>query len=123
MLLSDISVLAVRIHTLIHQRVSRAAARAAVRTDPSFQALSAGHRTLLDETRRASASGRAVPGADAELEHLRAQLAQHPAALRQQAAVLGLIGLFRALNGTLGEALGLDFAQLAAPPRAGGCCG
>jgi len=98
-------------------------ARAAVRTDPSFQALSARHRTFLEQARRASTAGRAVPGADAELEHLRAELAQHPAAMRQQAAVLGLIGLFRTLNGTLGEALGLDFAQLAAPPRAGGCCG
>lgn len=43
--------------------------------------------------------------------------------MRQQAAVLCLIGLLRTLNGTLSEALDLDFAQFAAPPRAGGCCG
>jgi hypothetical protein len=98
-------------------------ARAAVRTDPSFQALSARHRTFLEQARRASAAGRPVPGADSELERLRGELQRHPAAQRQQAAVLGLIGLCRALNGTLSDALGLDFAELAAPPRTGGCCG
>jgi len=38
-------------------------ARAAVRADASFQELSARHRTLLEQARRASATGRAVPGA------------------------------------------------------------
>lgn len=98
-------------------------ARSEVRTDIGFQALAAKHRALAENVRRATGAGHGVTGVSAELDALRAQLQQHPAALRQQAALLALIGLLRTLNSALSHTLGIDFVQLASPPRGGGCCG
>lgn len=96
-------------------------ARAEARTHPELQRLSARRRTLLDQAH--GASGSRVAAGEAELEQVRRQIVEHPASLRQQAAVRDVIELLRALNVTLSGALGLDFVQFAAPPRTGGCCG
>lgn len=97
-------------------------ARAAARTDPGLQRLLAARRDLLNQTYRASRDPLARPFA-AEEERIRTQIVQHPASLRQQAAVTALVQLLRTLNVALSGSLGVDFAQLASPPRGGGCCG
>lgn len=97
-------------------------ARAAARTDPGLQRLLAARRDLLNQTYRASRDPLARPFA-AEEERIRTQIVRHPASLRQQAAVTALVQLLRTLNVALSGSLGVDFAQLASPPRRGGCCG
>jgi len=97
-------------------------ARAAARADTELQRLVAHRRALLNQPSRASDSAASGAGS-AEEERVRMQIVQHAASLRQQAAVTALIELLRNLNVALSGALGVDFAQLATPPRAGGCCG
>jgi hypothetical protein len=97
-------------------------ARAAAKADTELQRLVAHRRELLDQTYRVS-EGVASGAVSAEEERVRMHIMQHPASLRQQAAVTALVELLRSLNVALSGALGVDFAQLATPPRAGGCCG
>ena len=97
-------------------------ARAAARTDAGFQALTAHHRALVARLRREPPPA-GHTGMDRELARVREQLLQHPAAVRQQAAVREVITLLRNVNRSLSDALGLEFAELAAAPRGGGCCG
>jgi cell fate (sporulation/competence/biofilm development) regulator YlbF (YheA/YmcA/DUF963 family) len=97
-------------------------ARAAARADASFQLLTTQHHAVLDQARREERKG-VRAGAQDDLARVRQRLFEHPAAVRRQEAVRDAVSLLRSVNRTLSEALGLEFAELAAPPRSGGCCG
>ncbi|MCL4812418.1 MAG: YlbF family regulator [Vicinamibacteraceae bacterium] len=101
-------------------------ARAAARTDESFQALAGRHRAIIEGAGPDASPSDLDAKTRAELDAVRGEIDAHPVAVRQQEAVMGVLDLLRRVNHSLSLALGVDFARSAAPPREGcssGCCG
>jgi cell fate (sporulation/competence/biofilm development) regulator YlbF (YheA/YmcA/DUF963 family) len=92
-------------------------------TDPDLQRLMDHYRELSEKAMKARRRGEQLSPYDmAEIQNVQASIQNNEAFVKRQAAYEKLVDLFRAVNESLSEHLGLDFARLAAPPG-GGCCG